>query len=136
MCCASGGTSEDLNRAFLGLARRLDYRLGRCVFPIRKRLSCIAEYLNWEEQLPDEISIVELGGKEVFLDPGTRYCPFGMLDWRDANTTGYRQTAKNTGRSLNPANSVQAGHGPAPGTLYARGGRQNPGNVEGGLFWS
>jgi hypothetical protein len=51
------------------------------------------KYLNWEEQLPDEIAIVQLNGKDVFLDLGTRFCPFGMLDWRHANTSGFRQTA-------------------------------------------
>ena len=33
-----------------------------------------------------------LNGKEVFLDPGTKYCPYGMLDWRYAGNRGLRQS--------------------------------------------
>jgi Domain of Unknown Function with PDB structure (DUF3857)/Transglutaminase-like superfamily len=98
----SGGTSEDLNRAFLGLARAAGLQAWAMRVPDQEEAFLYPKYLNWEEQLPDEISIVELGGKEVFLDPGTRYCPFGMLDWRNANTDGYRQTAKNTEEASTP----------------------------------
>jgi hypothetical protein len=32
-------------------------------------------------QLDSEIAVVRLNGKRVFLDPGTRYCPYGVLRW-------------------------------------------------------
>jgi hypothetical protein len=44
-------------------------------------------------QLNSEIAIVTLDGKDVFLDPGTPLCPFGMLDWKRTNTRGIRQLA-------------------------------------------
>src|SRR5260221_6905334 len=45
-------------------------------------------------QLTSEIAIVSMAdGKEVFLDPGTRFCPFGLLTWQHNGTQGIRQTA-------------------------------------------
>ena len=33
------------------------------------------------EQLEDYIAIVDLGGKEIYLDPAQKGCPFGELHW-------------------------------------------------------
>ncbi|HLW55609.1 MAG TPA: DUF3857 domain-containing protein [Candidatus Angelobacter sp.] len=43
-------------------------------------------------QLTSEIVIVSLGSKEIFLDPGTPMCPFGLLTWQHTGTQGLRQT--------------------------------------------
>ena len=43
-------------------------------------------------QLSSEIVISQLNGKDVFLDPGTKYCPFGLIDWRYSASKGLRQT--------------------------------------------
>jgi hypothetical protein len=45
-------------------------------------------------QLDDTIVIAMLDGKEVFLDPGSRYCPFGQLAWHHSSASGIRQTAQ------------------------------------------
>lgn len=42
-------------------------------------------------QLTSEIAIVTLGGKDIFLDPGTPMCPFGLLAWPHSGTHGLRQ---------------------------------------------
>jgi len=44
------------------------------------------------DQLNAEIAVVNLGDKEIFLDPGTRYCPFGLLEWSRTGVKGLRQT--------------------------------------------
>ena len=44
------------------------------------------------DQLNAEIAIVNLGDTEIFLDPGTRYCPFGILEWSRTGVKGLRQT--------------------------------------------
>ena len=40
------------------------------------------EKLLSEQQLPWEIVRVKLGDENVFLDPGTMFCPFGMVAWQ------------------------------------------------------
>lgn len=44
-------------------------------------------------QLTSEIAIVNVDGKEIFVDPGTPLCPFGLLVWQHTSTQGMRQTA-------------------------------------------
>jgi hypothetical protein len=38
------------------------------------------------DQLDAEIALARLNGKDFFLDPGTRFCPFGLLRWRHTST--------------------------------------------------
>jgi len=45
------------------------------------------------DQLDYEIAIVHINDKDVFLDPGTRFCPYGVLNWKFSATKGMRQTA-------------------------------------------
>jgi len=42
-------------------------------------------------QLTSELAIAVVDGKEVFLDPGTPFCPYGLLPWRHTSTHGIRQ---------------------------------------------
>ena len=42
-------------------------------------------------QLDDIIVIASLGGRETFLDPGTRFCSFGQLSWPHSFAQGVRQ---------------------------------------------
>jgi len=48
-------------------------------------------YLN-RNQLEDYIAIVEIGGKEVYLDPSQKVCPFGVLHWAHAFSDGFRDS--------------------------------------------
>ena len=44
------------------------------------------------DQLDDFIAVVEVNGKEMYFDPGERYCEFGKLKWTHTWTGGVRQT--------------------------------------------
>jgi len=57
-------------------------------------------------QLDDNIAIVEVNGKELFLDPGTRFCPFGHLFRRHAATTGLRQVKGGAEIAATPSEPV------------------------------
>lgn len=48
-------------------------------------------YLN-RDQLEDYIAIVEIGGKDVYVDPGQKVCPFGVLHWTHAFSNGFRES--------------------------------------------
>lgn len=45
------------------------------------------------DQLDDTLVIVAIDGKEIFLDPGEKMCPFGMLNWRHTSAAGLRESA-------------------------------------------
>jgi hypothetical protein len=42
-------------------------------------------------QFSAEIVVASINGKDVFLDPGTRFCPYGLTDWRYSAVQGLRQ---------------------------------------------
>jgi len=46
------------------------------------------------QQFDDYIAVAHLDGKEVFLDPGDKMCPFGQLFWGHTITTGMRYADK------------------------------------------
>jgi len=43
------------------------------------------------DQLDALVAIVQIAGKDVFLDPGTKFCPYGITDWKYTGTQGIRQ---------------------------------------------
>jgi len=43
------------------------------------------------DQFDAFVAIVPLDGKDVFLDPGTKFCPYGLVYWKYTGTKGIRQ---------------------------------------------
>lgn len=87
------GTHDELNRLFISMVRAAGIPASLMWVPNRDRDIFIKEYLS-TRQLESEIAAVQLGGKDVFLDPGTKFCPYGILDWRYTGVNGLRQTPK------------------------------------------
>ena len=54
-------------------------------------------------QLDDYIVVVELGGKDVYLDPGQKMCPFGLLHWKHTLANGFRLSEKTAVIATTPA---------------------------------
>ena len=86
------GDHDDLNRAFAALVLEAGIPAWMMHVPDRTETFFDEHYLS-TRQFDGEIVIVQLSGKEVFLDPGTKYCPYGMLNWRYAGNRGLRQSA-------------------------------------------
>jgi hypothetical protein len=63
-------------------------------------------WLDWS-QLEDEIAIVNVGGKEVFFDPGQRYCEFGKLHWVHTQLPGIRQSDSGPALMTSPGATYQ-----------------------------
>jgi hypothetical protein len=45
------------------------------------------------DQLDDEIAFVNIDGKEVAVDPGTKFAPYGIINWRFTGSKGLKQTS-------------------------------------------
>jgi hypothetical protein len=45
-------------------------------------------------QLDSEIAVVNQAGKDIYLDPGTRFCPYGYLRWIRTSTMGIKLDKK------------------------------------------
>jgi hypothetical protein len=91
-----GGTHDDLNRLLVAMAKAAGIPASMMWVPSRDRNFFEPDFLS-SAQLEAEIAIVELNGKDLFLDPGTKFCPYGMIDWRYSQVRGIRQLAGGKG---------------------------------------
>lgn len=87
------GDDDDIALLFIGLARAAGLKAYAMMVSDRDRNLFIRGQLDWN-QLDDIIAVADLGGKELFFDPGERYCDYGELHWIHTGTMGVRQTAK------------------------------------------
>lgn len=87
------GSRTELTRLFVAMVR--SQNIPAFVMKVADRDQTIFRpNIPNPRQLRSEIAIVSfVEGKEVFLDPGTPYCPFGLLEWKHTSTQGLRQTA-------------------------------------------
>jgi hypothetical protein len=63
-------------------------------------------YLNLD-QLDDYIAVVVIGGKDVYVDPGRKMCPFGELYWTHALAVGLRESGTSVIVALTPASTYK-----------------------------
>lgn len=103
---AKQGTSDQLTELFVSLVRAAGVKA--YVMRVCDRRNEIFEkaFLDWN-QLDDDIAIVVIDGKEVYLDPGSRFEDFGELAWYHTMTGGIRQTANGTELAETPGDSYK-----------------------------
>jgi hypothetical protein len=87
------GTSYDITRLFAALARAAGYSAEVVRVSEREELFFDINVLS-DEQLKAEAVLVNLNGKELFLDPGTRFCPFGLIRWTMTSAAGRKLDSK------------------------------------------
>jgi hypothetical protein len=86
------GFRDEIARLFWAMARAANLQAFAMRVADRDEYFFQASIPN-PSQLTSEIVIVNIDGKEVFLDPGTPLCPFGHLAWQHTATQGIRQSA-------------------------------------------
>jgi hypothetical protein len=106
------GTGDDLVLTFVALARAAGLRAGPIWVVNRDHALFEPTFLS-TSQFDDLIAVVELDGKDIYLDPGQKMCPFGMLNWKHESTKGFRMTDKGVAIAETPA-------GPAKGAGIER----------------
>jgi hypothetical protein len=84
------GYRDELTRTFIALARAAGIQAFAMHVADRDRVFFQVNVPN-RSQLTSELAIAVVDGKEVFLDPGTPFCPYGLLPWRHTSTHGIRQ---------------------------------------------
>ena len=87
------GSSDDIALLYLALARAA----GLKVFPMqvvnRDHALFDPTFLS-TSQLDDYLVVLSVGGKELYLDPGQKMCPFGQLNWKHSVAAGFRDSDK------------------------------------------
>jgi Domain of Unknown Function with PDB structure (DUF3857)/Transglutaminase-like superfamily len=98
---AKRGNANEIALLYVGLARAAGLQAYAAQVTNRDQGFFAPGFLSLD-QLDDYLAVVVLNGKEQYLDPGERYCPFGDLDWRHAQVQGLRQTDRGTDFAQTP----------------------------------
>lgn len=79
--------ANDINYLFVALARAA----GLQAFIVRvtaRRSNFFAKEVLDADQLNAIVVLVSINSKNVFLDPATQFCPFGLLPWEETDAEG------------------------------------------------
>ena len=87
------GNREDITLFFVALARSAGFETSIVRVSDRKSKFFDKGLLS-KRQLDSEIAVVNQGGKDIYLDPGTRFCPYGYLRWIRTSTMGLKLDKK------------------------------------------
>ncbi len=97
------GDHDDLNRLFVAMVRAAGLQAWLMRVPEREDMFFQKAHLSMD-QFDGEIAIVQIGDKEVFLDPGSKFCPFGLTSWHYSDDEGLRESpSKGTEFTESPA---------------------------------
>lgn len=86
-----GGSDDEIALLYVALGRAAGLKVYPMQVTDRSRAIFDNRYLS-TNQLNDYIAVVVLDGKEVYLDPGQKMCPFGTLHWKHSYAMGFRLT--------------------------------------------
>ncbi|MDP9038984.1 MAG: DUF3857 and transglutaminase domain-containing protein [Acidobacteriota bacterium] len=122
------GSDDQIADLFIALARAAGYKAHAMLLSNRDTGFFLPNYLSFS-QLQDVIAVVEVGGKDLYFDPGQRFCPYGHLVWKHSLTQGIRQSDSGAAIADTPAEPYTASkiqrtanltlndHGEATGTV-------------------
>jgi hypothetical protein len=98
------GSGNDIAALYLALARASGLNAdGLQVVDRNKRIFDPA-YLSLY-QLDSLLVVLHIDGKDIYLDPGEKFCPFGQLHWTHILTGGIQENAK--GPVYTPSNTTK-----------------------------
>lgn len=123
------GDRDDTTLLFIAMVRAAGIPAWAMVVTDRSETLFEPKYLS-TDQLGSEIAIVRLNDKDVYLDPGTRFCPYGVLNWKFSATRGIRQNA-NGGTEI--AQTPEPDYTKAVTKRVARFKMNDTGEVEGNI---
>ncbi len=87
------GYRDDITRFFVALARSAGFDAS--IVRVSNRMNKFFDKgLLSAQQLATEIAVVNLAGKDVYLDPGTKFCSYGYLRWIRTSTQGIKLDKK------------------------------------------
>jgi hypothetical protein len=65
---------------FVAMARSVGFDASVVMVPDRKRQFFVRDWTS-QRQIDNRFAAVNLNGKDIYLEPGTRFCPFGSVRW-------------------------------------------------------
>jgi len=101
------GSGDDIALLFIALARAAGLKVYPAQVVNRDRAIFDSRYYN-THQLDDYLAIVSIDGKDVYLDPGQKMCPYGNLHWKHTLASGFRLTDKEAAPVSTPGGNYKA----------------------------
>lgn len=87
------GTDDEITLLFIAMARAAGFEASAVTVGDRADSFFNKEWVS-TRQLDTMVADVKLNDKEMYLEPGTKFCPYGMLRWRHSATTGLKLDKK------------------------------------------
>lgn len=87
------GTRTEITLLFVAMARAAGFEASVVQVSDRKVRFFVKEWTSLR-QLDSVIAAVNLKGSDIFLEPGTRFCPYGFLRWNHTATDGIKLDKK------------------------------------------
>jgi len=85
------GSADEIALLYVSLARAVGLKAWPMRVVDRSHANFDRSFLS-SYQLDDYIAVVALDGKDIYLDPGQKMCPFGSMHWKHSLATGFRLT--------------------------------------------
>jgi hypothetical protein len=87
------GSSEDITGLYLALARAAGLNVDGLQVANRDRRIFDPNLFSLR-QLGNYLVVLHIDGKDIYLDPGEKLCPFGQLNWKHTLAGGIQENAK------------------------------------------
>jgi transglutaminase-like putative cysteine protease len=100
------GPGNSIALLYVALARAVGLKAWPMEVVDRNSAFFDAAYLD-ERQLQDYIAVLVIDGKDVFVDPGQKMCPFGSLHWAHQLVGGLRLTESGAVIAGTPASTYK-----------------------------
>jgi hypothetical protein len=95
------GSSEEIAMLYLAMLRAAGLTAYDMKVVDRERGVFDISYLTLG-QLDNTLVVLSIDGKEIFLDPGEKMCPFQTVSWRHSDAGGIRQLADSRAIQTSP----------------------------------
>lgn len=96
------GTSRAINWLFLGLVRAAGFSANE-VYVVPRNDGVFHADLEDTRQLAADVVRVQVGTQDIYLDPGSKYYPYGVLPWSETSASGLLVTKGDADLVTTPA---------------------------------
>ncbi len=87
------GFDDEITLLFIAMARAAGFDASPVQVSDRSKSFFNKEYISLA-QIDDIVAAVKLNGQDLYLDPGVKFCPYGMLPWKHTATDGLKLDRK------------------------------------------
>lgn len=100
------GSADDIALLYVALCRAAGLKVWPVQVVNRDRAIFDDNYLK-VGQLDDYLALLSIDGKDVYVDPGEKMCPFSLLHWKHTYASGFKLTDKGTAPVFTPAGTYK-----------------------------